>query len=67
VATRRSTVTDIRNPGDPDSETPPTNEDEPDRSPLDRPPFDRDPEAQRAPGEDPEGLDSEQPPMRARA
>jgi hypothetical protein len=59
-------VTDIRNPGDPDSETPPA-DDEHQRSPFDRPPFDEDPEAQRAPGADPDGLETDPPPMQAAA
>ena len=59
-------MTDIRNPGEPDSETPPA-EDEHDRSPFDRPPFDEDPEAQHAPGETPDGTVGEPPPMQANA
>ena len=57
-------MNDIRNPGEPDQETPPT---EPDRSPFDRPPFDSDPEAQHAPGEDEQNPDSptSPPPMQA--
>lgn len=60
-------MSDIRNPGEPDSETPPAEQDEHDRSPLDRPPFDEDPEAQRAPGETPDGTGNEPPPMQANA
>lgn len=60
-------MSDIRNPGEPDSEGPPDEQDERERSPFDRPPFDRDPEAQRAPGEDPQGLESDPPPMQAGA
>ena len=57
-------MSDIRNPGEPDPEAPPS-DDEHDRSPFERPPFDRDPEAQHAPGDSPDGLDSDQPPMQA--
>jgi hypothetical protein len=59
-------MTDIRNPGEPEPESPPA-DDKRDRSPFDRPPFDEDPEAQRAPGETPDGLDSDPPPMQANA
>jgi hypothetical protein len=62
-----ATLSDIRNPGEPDSETPPTEQDEHDRSPFERPPFDEDPEAQRAPGDDPDGTGAEPPPMQANA
>lgn len=57
-------MSDIRNPGEPEPESPPSN-DEHDRSPFERPPFDQDPEAQHAPGESPDGLDSDPPPMQA--
>ena len=58
-------MTDIRNPGEPEPEPLPSDEGDRERSPFERPPFDRDPEAQHAPGADPEGLDTEQPPMQA--
>ena len=58
-------MTTWRDPGDPDPQLPPT-EDDPDmeRDPLERPPFDRDPEAQRAPGAEEDDPDS-RPPMQA--
>jgi len=58
-----------RDPGDPNPQTPPGEDEERDPSPFERPPFDRDPEAQHAPGED-EGIKdpgSTPPPMQARA
>ena len=60
-------MTDIRNPGEPEPEpdTPPTGEDEHERSPFERPPFDQDPEAQHAPGDTPDG--AEPSPMQANA
>ena len=53
-------------PSDPDTRTPPTEDDE-QPSPFDRPPFDKDPEAQHAPGINEQDPGSQQtpPPMQA--
>ena len=56
-------MTDIRNPGDPESEIP-VDDDNRDQSPFERPPFEEDPEAQHAPGAD-DGPDGDPPPMQA--
>ena len=58
-------MTDIRNPGEPESEIP-VDDDNRDQSPFERPPFDEDPEAQHAPGEN-DGPDGDPPPMQANA
>jgi hypothetical protein len=56
-------MTRLQDPGDPDPQAPPRDEDE-QRSPFDRPPFDKDPEAQHAPGDSEQGLETP-PPMQA--
>jgi hypothetical protein len=61
-----NSMTTWRDPGDPDPQPPPADDDE-ERSPFERPPFDQDPEAQRAPGAGQEDPDSQQPPMQAGA
>jgi hypothetical protein len=56
-----------RDPGDPNPQMPPDDDDDGERSPFERPPFERDPEAQHAPGEG-EGTGdpgSSPPPMQA--
>ena len=57
-------MTHWRDPGDPDPQLPPQDDDEEERSPFDRPPFDRDPEAQHAPGVE-ESDTGTPPPMQA--
>ena len=57
-------MTTWQDPGDPDPQRPPTEDDENERSPFERPPFDQDPEAQHAPGAG-EGDLEEPPPMQA--
>ena len=56
-----------RDPGDPDPQLPPKDDDDEEPSPFERPPFDRDPEAQHAPGAGQEDPDSQAPPMQAGA
>jgi hypothetical protein len=56
-------MTTWQDPGDPDPQTPPADEDrDKDRSPFERPPFDKDPEAQHAPGENEQDPTSDTPP-----
>ena len=49
-----------QDPGDPDPQLPPADEDDEEKSPFERPPFERDPEAQHAPGA--EDVDGDTPP-----
>jgi hypothetical protein len=61
-------MTGWQDPGDPYPDTPPSDREGDEPSPLERPPFDEDPEAQRAPGGGQEDPDTQQPPpMQARA
>ena len=54
-----------RDPGDPDPQLPPSNDEGDEPSPFERPPFERDPEAQHAPGEGGGDADNPAPPMHA--
>ena len=58
-----------QDPGDPDPQTPPRDDDDREPSPFERPPFDQDPEAQHAPGanDGPGDPGSDPPPMQADA
>jgi hypothetical protein len=57
-------MTVSQDPGDPDPQLPPRDEDEEEKSPFERPPFERDPEAQHAPGAGQDDAESP-PPMQA--
>jgi hypothetical protein len=57
------TMASFQDPGDPDPQLPPKDDEQP-RSPFERPPFDEDPEAQHAPGDSEQGLETP-PPMQA--